>query len=415
MKLGLKHLLLTSAVAGILAPVASAQDNPFVRGRHVAVTERGQPEFDPEPVRAGGFDVISSLGLSGEYNDNVYGQFTNEVDDTIIRVRPQVEARSNWSVHALRGGASADHREYSSESSETTTDYNIFADGRLDATRNFQLTANASAGQLTEPRYEPSGQGTPEPAQNRYIAAEVGATFRSDRVALLGQAGTRENNYKYFYSQRASTENFVSARVSYAISPAIAVFGDVRQTDMDYEQNASIRNSTRTNIRGGLNFELSAPFRGEISAGQVIENRDFPGLEDVRAWSLDALLLWFPTQLTTVTFRGFAGITDPGIPESLSANTDRYSMRVDHELFRNLLLYGEAGFGTYDFNASPRFPTFERNDDFTDVLVGAAYKLNKHAHIEVGYQMHSRETTGAPSIAGDLDQNIFNVGLRLFP
>ncbi|MEQ1610096.1 MAG: outer membrane beta-barrel protein [Hyphomonadaceae bacterium] len=415
MKLGLKHLLLTSAVAGVLAPFASAQDNPFIRGRHVAVTERGQPEFDPEPMRTSGFDIISSLGLSGELNDNVYAQFTNEVDDTIIRARTQVEARSTWSVHALRAGASVDHREYSSESSETTRDYNIFADGRLDATRNFQLTGNASAGQLTDPRYEPASQGAPEPAQNRYIGAEVGATFRSDRLALLGQAGTRDNNYKYFYSQRNATENFVSGRLSYAISPDIAVFGDVRQTDYEYEQDAAIRNSTLTNLRVGVNFELSAPFRGEISAGQVTDNRDLAGLDDVQSFSLDALLRWFPTQLTTVTFRGFAGITDPGIPESLSANTDRYSVRVDHELLRNVLLFGEVGIGSYDFNASPSFPVFQRNDEFTDVLVGAAYKLNKHAHIEVGYQMHSSETTGAPSIAGDLDQNIFNIGLKLFP
>jgi hypothetical protein len=122
---------------------------------------------------------------------------------------------------------------------------------------------------------------------------------------------------------------------------------------------------------------------------------------------------WFPTQLTTVTFRGFAGITDPGIPEALSADTQRYSIRADHELLRNVVLYGEVGVGNYKFNASPLFTAYEREDEFTDVNIGGTYKLNKHARVEAGYAFHTRDSTGLG--ATDLDQNVFSVGLRLYP
>lgn len=411
MKLGLKHLLLTTALIGVLAPVASAQDNPFLRGRHEAVTQRAQPEYDPEPIRAGSFQISSSLLAAAEYNDNVFGQASNTVEDTVIRIRPEVVATSNWSVHALSAGASIDHREYTSEGSETTTDYNLFLSGRLDGTRNFQLTGNANTGQLTEARYEPGSQGAPEPAQNRYVGVDIGASYRSDRLLLQGGAGTRENNYQNFYAQRDMTENFVSGRVSYAISPDIAIFADVRQTDFDYEQSA--RDGSQISYRGGVSFELSAPFRGEVSVGQVTDERDAPGVQDSDALSLDASVTWFPSQLTTVTFRGFAGITDPGIIQALSAKTQRYSVRADHELLRNVLLFGEFGFGNYEFNAAPGFPLFDREDKYVEGAIGGAYKLNKHAHIEVGYHMRSTDASGAANF--DVDQNVFSIGLRVFP
>src|SRR5690606_18760389 len=120
---------------------------------------------------------------------------------------------------------------------------------------------------------------------------------------------------------------------------------------------------------------------GEIAVGQVVDKRDAPGTSDAKSPSIDARVEWFPTQLTTVTFRGFAGITDPGIPEALSADSQRYSVRADHELLRNVVLYGEVGIGKYKFNASPLFPTYAREDEFTDVNIGGTYKLNKHARI----------------------------------
>ncbi|MBK8838318.1 MAG: outer membrane beta-barrel protein [Hyphomonadaceae bacterium] len=411
MKLGLKHLLLTTALVGVIAPVASAQDNPFLRGRHVAVTERGQPQYDPESIRAGSFQISSNLLAAAEYNDNVFGQASNTVEDTIIRIRPEVVATSNWTVHAITAGASVDHREYTSEGSETSTDYNLFVGGRLDGTRNFQLTGNASAGQLTEARYEPGSQGAPEPAQNRYLNADVGASYRSDRLLLQGQVGTRDNNYQYLYAQRDMTENFISGRMSYAISPDIAVFGDVRQTDFEYDQSA--RDGSQISYRAGVSFELSAPFRGEVAVGQVTDERDAPGVADSEALSLDAAVMWFPTQLTTVTVRGFAGITDPGILEALSANTQRYSVRADHELLRNVVLFGELGFGSYEFNAAPGFPLYDRKDEYVDAAIGGAYKLNKHAHVEVGYHTRSTDASGAANF--DVDQNVFSVGLRVFP
>lgn len=414
MKFGPKNLLLTTALVGVLAPVAAAQDNPFLRGRHTAVVDRPQPEYDPEPLRAGAFVIDANILGAAEFNDNVYAQETNKVEDTIIRVRPEVVARSNWSSHYMAVGARVDHREYTGEGSESTTDYELFLNGRLDVSRNISLSANLANGQATEPRYEPGSQFAPDPARDKYTSGDVSAYYRSDRLLLQAQVGGRTSDYQAFYPQRDFDETFFGGRASYALSPDLAIFADARQSEMDYKDNTLInRDGTQTRLRVGVNFELTAPFRGEIGVGTVKDERDAPGSANADAASVDAMVQWFPTQLTTVTFRGYAGIEDPGIQEALSADTQRYSIRADHELLRNVLLHGEVGFGTYKYNATPLFPAFDRQDDFMDVNIGGAYKLNKHARVEAGYTFHTRDSSGIG--ATDLDQNVFSVGLRLFP
>ena len=92
-------------------------------------------------------------------------------------------------------------------------------------------------------------------------------------------------------------------------------------------------------------------------------------------------------------------------------------MHVDHELLRNVVLFGTAGFGKYEFEGTvvgPPTRPFDRTDEFTDFVVGAGYKLNKHARVDAGYRLHSQDSSGIDAYR-NLDQNIFSVSLKLFP
>jgi hypothetical protein len=81
-------------------------------------------------------------------------------------------------------------------------------------------------------------------------------------------------------------------------------------------------------------------------------------------------------------------------------------------LLRNILLFGEAGIGKYEFNAAATNPAFNREDDFQNLGAGLAYKLNKHAHLEFAGRWYSRDTSG---LGSDVDQGILSAGLRVFP
>lgn len=407
MKPRLKALMVTTALVAPMAPAALAQDsdNPFERGRYTAVTERAQPEYDPVPVRAGVFDINASLGASAVYNDNIFAEPNNEDNDTIVRLQPVVDARSTWSTHEVAMGASVDHREYASNDSETSTDYNVYLNGRLDVTRNFALRGGVSAQHVTEERYEAASAGAPEPPQYEGRGAFASATYRIDRFQLEATAGVSEREYDQSSQQfRNLEETYVSARAAYAISPDIAVFVQGRRSEQDY--STSPRDGTRTTIDAGVNFELAAPFRGEIAIGSFEDDRD--NFTDTDGLSVSANVQWFPTQLTTVTFSGFRGSFDPGLAASASAVASNLGVRLDHELYRNVLLFG--GLRMEDIS----FEGVDREDEALAGFFGAAWKLNRNARIEAQYSGRSQESGGGAA-GPDLDQNVLSVGVRFFP
>jgi hypothetical protein len=195
MKTGLtKKLVCTTLLAGLAAPVAfapaasaQAAEGPFFRNRHTAVTDRSQPEYDPLAIRAGAFNINSSLGVGVMYNDNVYGDDNNEVEDTIFTVNPQANASSNWSRHSLNAGFSINHREFNEQSDETMTEGSAYVGGRLDVTRELQFGGNLSGGRFSEQRYQPSvPEAAAEPTRFDQINVNGNVTWTRDRFRLFG-------------------------------------------------------------------------------------------------------------------------------------------------------------------------------------------------------------------------------------
>ena len=407
----IKGLMLTTAIAAFLAPVAMAQEgeNPFLRGRYTSVTERGQPEFDPEPVRVGTFNVNASLGASAEYNDNVFASPNNEQSDTIIRLQPTVEARSNWTSHELAAGVSVDHREYSENDSETATDYGAFLNGRVDVTRNFQLRAGVDTAHVTEPRYAAASFAGSEPASFDVSGVFASALYRQDRIQVEGTVGMSDQEFDQTLQQIRDNQNtYVSARVSYAISPDIAVFVRGRREEQDY--SLSDRDGTRTTLDAGVNFELAAPFRGEIAVGSFKDERDVATYEDTSGLNVSANVQWFPTQLTTVTFSANRGAFDPGLANSATAVSTAFGIRVDHELLRNVLLFGTLR----QENAEYEGATIDREDKATSLAIGAAWKLNKNARLELQASTRQQDSSGL-SAGPEMNQNVISAGIRVYP
>lgn len=412
MNLHLKGLMLTTALVAIVAAPAFAQDseNPFLRGRYVAVTERDQPEFDPEPLRVSTFDVLASVGLSAAYNDNILATPNNEVSDTILRAQPAVEARSNWTVHELSGGLSVDHKEYLDNGSESATDYDAFANGRLDVSRNFALSVGGNAGHRTEERYEAASFGVTERAAYDYTGAYLRGLYRMDRFQVEGTVGVADDSFDQTIQAaiRDNTTTYVNGRVSYAISPDLALFVQARRSELDYTDNT--RDGTRTTVDAGVNFELAAPFRGEIAVGSFEEDRDGSALGNFNGLNVAANVQWFPTQLTTVTFQANRGVADTGLLTAASSINTGFGVRVDHELYRNILLFGRLRHETNEYQGVG----IDREDKALIAGLGAAWKLNKQMRLEAEYSARSQDSSGA-NAGPSIDQNIISVGLRLFP
>lgn len=410
-------------VTGFASAYGQAQeDNFFRRDRYEAVTDRYQVDFDPEPVRLGTFLLNSQLGLGVESNDNVFADPANEQDDIIFQIAPIADLRSNWSRHELGGRLEVNHHEYNDLGSESATDVRGELRGRLDVSRGFDIGGTVFASDEVEPRYSVANLAVfDEPISYQTSGARAVARFQ--RARFRARANYEVTDYSYddaslvgggsqSLSQRDYSYQRLQGRVSYAVNPDLAIFGQAETSARDYDELVMIdgmnesRDADGYAVQLGANFELPVLLRGDVAVGYLEDSKDSDVFADVSGLSLDANVQWFPSRLTTVSFDASRRVIDPGLATAGSATAQDYGIRVDHELFRNILLFGAASQQERDYE------DINRDDELMELRFGATYKMNKRIHIDGYFERFDRDSTVA---AGNFEQNIFGLALRIFP
>ncbi len=420
--------LMSVAACALIAPVAFGQGSDFFsRDKYESVRERVQPEFDPEPIRLGTF-VVRSMGEAGLVsNDNVFATSGNEQSDIVARVGADVSGTTDWSVHALGFDASAYRNQYLDLSDESTTDLTARLRGRVDVTRAFSVGGAVFAEDRAEPRTDfVNAFGADRPIKYTRTGVQVDADYQSDRVRWNNRLAMSEENYEdsealgtglnidQDYRDRKVTEG--RSRLSYAVSPNLAVFGQGTFGQSEYDTTQIFgglprsRDSSGYTISGGVDFELTALVRGDIAVGYLNEDKDDDFFADVRGLSVDAQMEWFPTRLTTVNFNAGRRVVDTGAFDSPSVVETRFGAGVDHELRRNIILSGYAGISNYEYEE------IDRKDDNLEFGAVATYKMNKRLHWEVFARNRDRDVSGT-AVFGDpsYGQTQFGIGLKLFP
>ncbi len=425
----LKRLSLMSVAAcALIAPVAFGQtDNFYSRDKYEAVMDRMQPEFDPEPVRLGAFLVRSQAEVGLTATDNVFASSTNKESDVIARIGGRVAADTNWNVHALGGEVTAYRNEYFDFGSESTTDLTARLGGRLDVSRAFSLGGFVFAEDRAEPRTEfVNDFGVDEPIKYTRTGAVVEANFRNDRVRFENSFGVTDENFDdgttitggfnvdQDYRDRSITQG--RSRLSYALSPDLAVYGQGSFSDSNFDNDQLIggqlrsRDSKGYTVSGGVDFELTALIRGDIAVGYLNEKKDDDFFEDVSGLSLDGRVQWFPTRLTTVGFNAGRRVVDTGAFDSPSALETAFGVRVDHELRRNIILSGYGSSYNYEYEET------DREDETLEFGAIATYKMNKRVHWEAFVRNRDRDVSGT-GLFGDPSYGVTSagIGLRLYP
>ena len=423
-----RFCLLSVATGSVLATYASAQgQNYYSREKYDAVLDRRQPAYDPEPIRLGAFLVDSSASGSATYTDNVQATQNNKISDTIVRIGAEVAARTNWNVHEIGAEVSAYRSEYLDNGDESANDLRARLRGRLDVNRNISIGGAVFAQDIIEARTELANAiSLDSPVEYTRTGGSVDVNYQSDRFRWYNSVQVAEENFKD--GVQAGTglvidqdyrDNMVTSartRLSYAISPNVAVYtqGSVREQTYDQQQLLGgalrSRDSSGYTVAVGVDFELNTLVRGDVNVGYLSENKDDPFFQDVDGVSVDGRVQWFPTRLTTVSFNAGRRVVDIGVFESPSALQTTYGARVDHELRRNIILSASADFSNYDYQE------INRSDDIADYSLTAAYKMNRRVHLETFVRHLNRDTSGS-SVFGNpsFDVNLVGVGIKLFP
>ena len=417
----------TGAMITAVAGTAVAQSGDYYsRNKYEAVSERRQPQYDPEPIRLGAFLVNSNLNAAVAYTNNALGTSTGEESDVVARIGAEVSARTNWNVHEIGLDVAASRDEYQDFSDHSSNEISGRLRGRLDVTRELSLGAAAFVQQRADDLTDPSNSsGLLKPVVSTRTGAEVSANYGNDRVRWRNVATIAEVNYddgetadgiRVNQDFRDHSSLQFQTRLSYAISPNVAVYGQGAFNDRDYDNEVVLgglprsRDSKGYTVSVGTDFELNTLVRGDVSVGYLNEEKDDSYFEDVSGLAVDARVMWFPSRLTTVTFTGGRRSEDSGIQTAPSSVRTNAGARVDHELYRNVILSARADYSTYDFEE------VDRSDDVIDLGLTGTYKMNKRVHLNAFYRHVDRDRSGTFfAVDEGFTADVIGIGIRLYP
>ncbi|MEH0199181.1 outer membrane beta-barrel protein [Caulobacter sp. CCNWLY153] len=413
-------ILASAAIAAVLvaaAPqIASAQSDAssFKRDKHTSVRQRPRPDYEAAGVRLGAFIAYPRLTVDVERDDNIYAVAADETSDTIWRVKPEIALRSDWSRHSLSAFASSSINRYSDNGTEDNEEYTLGLNGKLDVVRGSFISGGLQYQKLTEPRSAPTSPvAALAPIQYELVTAALTGVKEFNRLRLTGDLSSK--SYDYEDGRNAAGEldqDFrdrdqyrYGVKADYAVSPDTAFYvsltGDSRRYDTD-----SARDSDGYILSAGVDFELAQAVRGQIDAGYMKQTYDNfvtstgRRVDDISGLSTKTKVEWFPTELTTVTFNATRNIDESVVANSQGFVSTTGSVAVDHELLRNVLLSGQANFGSDDYEG------IDREDKRSGAKASVSYLMNRRVGVFLTYTYLKQKSEGANAARSFTDNKL---------
>lgn len=413
-----KTLIAASAATALYTvpvSVASAQEE-ILDNRNVGVRDRMRPGYDAAGVRAGGFTVFPEVSVTGTYDDNIFAANVGEVDDFITTLAAGVSVQSNWSRHALNLNAGLAQYLYADNSDEDRLDWNVGGNGRVDITRDTNISGGLSYAQLHEDRGAPNAPGlAAEPTEYTLFQTNAALAHRFNRVTTRVGVGYADYDYDdapligggvldQDFRDREEFEQFL--RLGYDVSPDTNLYIQGTLNQREYDQKPPVvalnRDSDGWAVVGGSEFRLSNLAQGQVYVGYQEQSYDDPTLSDISGLAFGAGVDWFVTPLTTIRIDA-ASTVEETVAAGASGFLDQsVGLGIDHELMRNVIIGARASYANQDYEG------IARSDDVIRAGFGVDYLINRNFSAGLDYGFTNRDS----NVPG-LDYTRNEVGLRL--
>ncbi|MFT4027917.1 MAG: outer membrane beta-barrel protein [Novosphingobium sp.] len=357
-------------LGGLIASsgIASAQSDT----RGVGVAERARPDYDPLGLKVGSFRLLPAVDVELDASDNYRATDTNRQSDIYGVVEPEVDFASTWGRHRLAGRVYYSRSIHAKLPTEDAGQYGASLNGALDVSRDMVIRADASVAHLVESRSSlGSFRNALEPVSYNAYHAAIGVSRQFNRLKLDGSAGWNYTAFndvlgtngaiidQQFRSYRSLSQS-LSAQYDIGNGIGVIVSGNatqnrykVRPGSADFDPLVDIdRQSSGLTLQGGLTFELSSLIFGTIQAGYLRQKYRDPRLRDFAGPTFNADILWNVTPLTSVRLRAGRSVEETS-STTIAGNTRiDFSVRVDHELYRYIIVSANAGYGSFSPNGA---------------------------------------------------------------
>ncbi len=245
------------------------------------------PAFAEEKIRFGWLQVEPTVGYQGEYNDNIYRENTNTVDDYIntlsfgCNLRLQATRRDNF----VNLGYHGDVVSYMDNNDNDYMAHNV----------DFGLGFKAPMGLYLKIDDQYLKTEDPYGSANTYGEGEVVDRWHNDAAMIVGyefaDRYALEIGYKNFLQRYANDINKYQDRVDnaysvgffYRLTGKTTVFGEFRMTDAEYDQqNDGLEGWNPGNSQDyalndyfiGARFESGGKLSGTIKIGYGTKSYD---------------------------------------------------------------------------------------------------------------------------------------------
>jgi hypothetical protein len=405
----------------VVSPMHAWAQATYDRGANQSVMERPHPEYDPLGLRFGGFDARPSLDIGLEHTDNLFADATNEQDDTIAVIRPRLEVASHWSRHSIVADVQAEQTLHDRFVKDDSLNIEAGANARLDVRRSTQIGITGRIAERVEARSAPdSPANAVSPIEYEVRSSSVYLQQAFNRLRVSVSAGQSSFDYEdgvtgagliIEQDDRDHDETYVSGRLDFALTPRIALMGEAVVNDREYDLRFPVvpwnRNSEGRTYLAGANFDVTRLIRGEIAVGYFEQEWDDNSVPAQEGVAVRTNIDWFPTELTTVNLTAQRRNEDSGQAFAVSFLQENASVRVDHELRRNVVLTAAVDGERREYTG------IARKDEVMGGTLSLRYLMNRRVVIGAGYRYEEQNSTGL-NADEDYEQNRFfaSVGLR---
>lgn len=409
--------ILLPALAMLLASTgrgAAQEEIGTAPGRGETVSNRSRPEVDPAGVRLGGFrlDAAASLGIG--YDDNLLGTNAARVGDGFFETGLRAGLSSDWTSHRLGVQAGLTDRRYFSEGNFDWTDWDVGAFGRYDLDADTPVSASYAHRRLhLDPQSVDLQQaGIVRPVPYDVDEFNIGVSTRINRVRL--GVGATYGMYRYENVDSVSGGNVsvfdydsltLRFDTGYEFVSGRSVTLGLRWQDVDYRNAAqSDRDSQTVAALVGFRYDFDGVWQGSVAVGYA--RREYSGsqFKPLETPAVEANVTWNATSLTTLNLTATRTIQ-----ESLRTNTASYvtnyaQLRVDHELYRNIILSAAIGLEGQEYQQ----PT-QRALDLI-VRPSVRWLVNRNIAMTLDYQYVNRLSRSGG--IRDFDENVVFLRVR---
>jgi len=407
-----KTLVFAVALSMVGLP-SFAQDEP-TRGQ--TVSERDSKDYRPVGIRQGSFFVYPSVETDLRFDDNIFASDTDEKDDAVALIRPEVRVRSDFSRHQIGASVRAEVARFADFTAEDYEHYTLNANGTLDITRRSDLKATVRYRDRTEERGSPDDVNgeEPTPVDDLRLRGEFNQSF--NRFSVQPKIEYLAFDYKDVATSNATIINNddrdryelrTGLRASYEIQEQYDAFVLFEYNNREYDDrlddNGLIRDSDGYKVDAGIGFDLTGVTQGEVFAGYAEQSFDEPTFEDFSGLDFGAQITWNVTRLTTLRGSATRATNETTTAGASSINNHRFGVNLEHELRRNIILNADASYSIDDYQGT------NREDELTDVRLGGRYLFNRHFSVGAQYRMRDRDSN---AVGSDYLRNQFTIRIR---